>query len=348
MKNKRKYLHICTYTLFNDPYIKFINKNFIQKDHLFLILTNKGKVLLENNVKKTSKNIKNLLSLIKESYKCEKIFLHGLVHREIVLLFFFQPWLLKKCYWVIFGEDLYFYEFRENRFLSNLYEFARGFVIKRLYGLITYIKGDYDLAKKWYRLDGIYFNCLLYPNNLFKNHNLDKIINRDNKIYIQVGNSADPAHNHFKVFDKLKVYTDKPIEIVCPLAYGYDDYRDKVINEGVKIFGDKFKPMTELISTDDYSKFLSKIDIAIFNHKGQRALGNIIELISLGKKVYIRDNITTWNLCQELGIKIYSYNNDFNSLFEKMPEDARQKNIENIRKNFSEEKLIKQWKLIFK
>ena len=38
----------------------------------------------------------------------------------------------------------------------------------------------------------------------------------------------------------------------------------------------------------DYLKILGKIDIAIFNHERQQAVGNITSLLGLGKKVYIK------------------------------------------------------------
>ena len=347
-KNKVKYLHIFTYVLFIEPYVNFINKNFDSKEHLFLILTNTGEVNLRENVKKISKNLKDLLLLIREIYKCEKIFLHGLVHYEIVLILFTQPWLLRKCNWVIFGVDLYQHKFRKKSFKSDLYEIARKFVIKNMGGLISHIKGDYKLAQKWYGAKGKYYYSFLYPNNiLYKELNLSKTKEDNKKIYIQVGNSADPALNHLEVFKKLEKYKDKTIEIICPLAYGYDDYRNKVIKEGTKVFGNKFNPIVELLSFEKYSELLAKNDIAIFSYEGQQAIGNILTLLGLGKKVYIRDDITSWELCSDLGLKVYSYNKDFNGLFKEMPDDVKLKNIDNIRKHFTEKKLKEDWQKIF-
>ncbi|MFA5392081.1 MAG: TDP-N-acetylfucosamine:lipid II N-acetylfucosaminyltransferase [Candidatus Paceibacterota bacterium] len=346
-KNKVKYLHIFTYVLFIEPYVNFINKNFNSKEHLFLILTNTGKVNLRENVKKISKNFKSLFLLIREIYRSEKIFLHGLVYYEIVLIFFLQPWLLKKCNWVVLGVDLYQYKFRKKNFKSNLYEVARRFVIKNMNGLMAFVKGDYELAQKWYGVKGKYYYSFLYPNLVYKELDLSKVKRDNGKTYIQVGNSADPALNHLEVFSKLKKYKDKAIEIICPLAYGNEGYGDKVIEEGTKIFGNKFNPVVELVSFEKYSELLTKIDIAIFSYEGQQALGNILILLGLGKKVYIRDDITSWKLCSDLGLKVYSLNKDFNELFQEMPNNVKLKNIDNIKKHFTEKKLKEDWEKIF-
>jgi RNAse (barnase) inhibitor barstar len=345
-KNKVKYLHIFTYTLFIEPYVNFINKNFDSKEHLFLILTNTGKVNLRENVKKVSRNFKSLLLLIREIYKCEKIFLHGLVHYEIVLIFFLQPWLLRKCNWVVFGVDLYQYKFRKKSFKSNLYEVARRLVIKNTSGIVAFIKGDYKLAQKWYGVKGKHYYSFLYPNVIYKELDLPKVRRDNEKIYIQVGNAADPALNHLEVFNQLEKHKDKAIEIICPLAYGDEDYRNKVIKEGTKIFGNKFNPIIELVSFEKYSELLAKVDIAIFNFKGQQAGYNILILIGLGKKVYIRNDVTFWQLCSDFGLKVYSYN-DLDRLFEKIPNDIKLNNIDIIKNHFTEKKLKEDWEKIF-
>ena len=52
--------------------------------------------------------------------------------------------------------------------------------------------------------------------------------------------------------------------------------------------------MTDLMSFDDYNKYLASIDIAIFHHDRQQAMGNVIGLISLGKKVVLKDSISSY------------------------------------------------------
>lgn len=336
--------------IFSEPYIEFINKNFNDSEHFFYHI---GQDKRTNKVRR--KNIAfvtklKYFELMKDMYKAEKIFLHGLSSPPIVIILFIQPWLLKKCNWCVWGGDLYYYKYRKKSFKSDVYERLRKFVIKNMGGLITHVKGDYELAQKWYGAKGKYYYSFMYPSNLYKEYDLSKAKRDYGKTYIKVGNSADPSNNYLEVLKKLERYKDKDIEIICPLSYGNPgnpEYRDLVISEGKKIFGDKFIPLTEFLSFKEYLALLAKVDIAIFNHHRQQAMGSITTLLGLGKKVYIRDDITTWDFCLDHGLKVFSSNGDFDDLFEEMDEDIRLKNIENIRNKFSEEKLKNDWSKIF-
>ncbi|WP_226678987.1 TDP-N-acetylfucosamine:lipid II N-acetylfucosaminyltransferase [Mesobacillus jeotgali] len=347
-----EYLHIFknTNAKFSDPYIEFINEHFDSNKHQFILLGKKN-----NSQKHPSKNVRDylgnsLISLVllnRYMYKSKQIFLHGLFIPHIILLLFIQPWLIKKSYWLIWGEDLYYYKNRKNGIKSSVYELVRKFVIRHLGGLVTHIKGDYELAKSWYGAKGKYFYSFMYPSNLFNDYNLSKI-EKDKPMFIQVGNSASSNNEHIEIFEKLAKYKNKDIKIICPLSYGDTEYRRKVIKDGSRIFGEKFLPITEFLPLEEYLELLGKIDIAIFNHKRQQAMGNITTLLGLGKKVYIRDDITTWDFCIQHGLKVYNSNNDFENLFEVIPITEKTNNVERIMKQFSINKLKTDWNTIFK
>ena len=212
-------------------------------------------------------------------------------------------------------------------------------------GLITHLNGDYLYAKKTYNVKGNYFYCLIYLSNVFGNYNFEKRVNKE--IKIQVGNSADFSNNHLEIFEKLRNVKDNNIKIVCPLSYGENNkYTKKVIEKGKHIFGKKFIPILEYLPFKEYLKLLSEIDIAIFNHDRQQAMGNIITLIGLGKKVYLRDDISTWNSLNEINLKVFSFNNSDFSLELLRKEEIIENNLI-INRNYSESKLIEQWQKIF-
>lgn len=98
---------------------------------------------------------------------------------------------------------------------------------------------------------------------------------------------------------------------------------------------------------NQYLELLAKVDIAIFNHKRQQALGDITTLLGICKKVYICEDITIWQFCIDHDLKVYSSNGDFEDLFEKMNEEIKQNNIENVKSKFSEEKLVEDLNQIF-
>jgi dTDP-N-acetylfucosamine:lipid II N-acetylfucosaminyltransferase len=345
-----KHLHIFPDEKFTSSYIQFVNKHFTEKEHLFLIFYKTGQTKYSyKNVIELSNDIKGLLTLIKEMYRCDKIYLHSLFIMKVVMLLFFQPWLLKKSKWIVWGGDLYCYRDIRRTIKEKLKEGMRQIVIKNVGGLITHIKGDYDLAKVWYKAKGKHYYSFMYPSNLYEEFDFTSVQIKTDKKYIQVGNSADPSNNHIEIFGKLlTLRKNADYEIICPLSYGKSSYAESVIQKGYELFGNKFIPLTEFMPFGKYLEILAKIDIAIFNHKRQQAVGNITTLLSLGKKVYIRDDITTWEFCKDHNLIVYSVNNEFEGLFEPLPIEVKNMNKASMKKQFSEENLVSDWESIFR
>jgi dTDP-N-acetylfucosamine:lipid II N-acetylfucosaminyltransferase len=212
-----------------------------------------------------------------------------------------------------------------------------------LHGLITYIKGDYELAQKWYGATGTYYECFMYPSNLYKEYDIKP--RAHDTINIQVGNSADPTNNHIEVFEKLAIYKHKNIKVYVPLSYGGNpEYAQKIISVGNDMFGDKFIAMTDFMSFDNYLDFLADIDIAVFNHNRQQAMGNAITLLGLGKKVYIRNDVTPWEMFEERGIKVLDV---ANIELSELDQATKQQNMEKVKEQFSKKYLIKQLETVF-
>lgn len=347
-KNNR-ILHVCHIEKFIPDFIKFINENFNTQEHKFLIFGDTANDLsIENyvNVKVVGLNnftqLKVLIELILEMHKSHKIVLHGLFNIRIVQTLFFAPWILKKCYWAIWGGDLYAYQKQKNTWTSKKKEFYRSFVIKRMGHFITHMKGDYDLARKWYGAQGKWHECFLYPSNLYKDYRLKA--KKDDTVNIQVGNSADPSNNHKEILERLLPYKEENIRIFAPLSYGDAGYAEELIKFGNAHFGEKFIPLLKFMPFDEYLEFLSEIDIAIFNHKRQQAMGNSIVLSGLGKKVLMRNDVPQWNYLKHHGIKVYDNQGlDLNILSEEVAERNRKR----VSELFSKDNLLFQLNLLF-
>lgn len=145
--------------------------------------------------------------------------------------------------------------------------------------------------------------CFMYTSNLYKEYDVPH--KQHSGINILVGNSADPSNNHLEVFDKLEAFKDRDIKIYAPLTYGNQDYAKSIIEEAKQRFGDKFEALTEHMPFNQYIEFLGKIDIAIFNHKRQQAMGNTITLLGLGKKVFMRQDTVQYKFLSEHHIQIF-------------------------------------------
>jgi len=342
-------LHIIPEEKFTNPFIRFIKAHFNESDHAILSYNKSLKTIRNSDEKLSNKtSLSRILFFIYQLNKAEKIILHGLFSSHLILILLIQPFLLKKCFWVIWGGDLYYYNSRSRTFKSNIYEYARKIVIRRLGGFITQVKNDYELVKLWYGVKGKYHYCFMYPSNLYKEYTNEKITTKSSKLIIQLGNSSDKSNNHIEILDKLARYKDKDIEIICPLSYG-DKRQANIVKEyGNNLFGKKFVPILDFLKIDEYIELLNKVDVAIFNHERQQALGNITTLLGLGKKVYIREEVSTWAFCQDHKLKVYSLNDSLEKIFEKMDINLSTNNIKNVKKRFSEEKLIEDLNNIFR
>lgn len=291
-------LHIGPCDKFIPPFIEFVKDNFDFSKHEFLLSNSmsENEFISYPNVKLSGKDkvskIRHYASVISKMRQADKIILHSLFDIKIVQILFFSPWLLKKCYWVMWGGDLYVHSLGKRTRYWYKNEFFRRPVIKNMGHLVTYIKGDVDLARKWYGATGEYHECLMYLSNTYKALDIPNI--KSSTINIQIGNSADPSNNHIEILDKLLPFKDKNIRIYAPLSYGDKAHAKEVISTGKELFGDKFIALTDFMPFEEYLKFLGSIDIAIFNHKRQQAMGNTITLLGLGKTVFIRSDTTQW------------------------------------------------------
>jgi len=319
---------------FIPPFIDFIDHHFDSTKHTFILL---GKPRYEygltkkHNVKWIDKT--KVLLFLRELYRADKIIIHGLWSELTILLLFLQPWLLKKCYWVMWGGDFYF---------PKEHSWIKKQVMKKMGHYVTSVRGDYELGQQWYGAKGEYHHCLVYPSNLYKNYVVQG--KKETTITIQIGNSADPTNNHREIFKKLEKYKGENIKIFAPLSYGDQTYARMIADKGHQLFGDKFFPIVGFMPFEQYLEFLNGIDIAIFAHNRQQAMGNTITLLGLGKKVYMKKEVTSCKTFNDLEIQTF----DIETItMDPILDAVKEKNRAQIKKYFSEEALIEQLRNIF-
>lgn len=342
-------LHLFNSDKFTKSYYEFIESNkeeFSEKHQFFIGTKAKGYPLPSGkNVVSVSKIgfVSAYYWLIIALLKSDKIFLHSIWKDKLLLLFIFFPHLVNKTCWVIWGHDLYKGQLENKSLRKNVFELIRRYVIKRIRVITTTVPGDFELAKKWYGTKAFFVQNLMYVSHLARIQQFRKI---GNELIIQVGNSADPSNRHEEIFDVLersKIPSDTKIYV--PLSYGSQEYAEKIMHVGKKKFGNRFYGLSSFMSTENYNKYLMNIDIAIFYHDRQQGMGNIIGLLSLGKKVYIRGNISSWDYFVGLGLKIYDFNQGIS--FDEIPLIDADRNIHICRMVFSHENLKSKWRFLF-
>lgn len=346
MRNN-KILHILYPEKFFRDYIHFIAENFDSREHLFLYLKTRGDEPSYPNVKRMRFYRIPILfhwELYRLMLAHNKVMLHSLSKKRIVNFLFLFPWFSKKCYWLLWGGDMYYrLSNTSSGRKKNLGNYMFSHVVKKLGYILTHIKGDVDIARKEFGFKGFHYNCMLYPSNLFNDVALEK--KSSEGLTLLLGNSSHKSNNHKEIIDRIAYLRNSDVRIFCPLSYGSKRVAEDVANYGNLVFGNKFIPLMNFISKNEYLELLGAVDVAIFNHWRQQGVGNIISLLGLGKTVYLRQEVTTWDMLVDKGITV----KDVRTLdrLELIHPSERDVNVAIVKACFSKEVLVEQYKDIF-
>ncbi|MEL4386694.1 TDP-N-acetylfucosamine:lipid II N-acetylfucosaminyltransferase [Shewanella xiamenensis] len=350
----KKILHIACLDKFIPGFIEIVRQHFVGKPHTMITFGDIRKYPYVQSPTfsnfSTLKSFRCFLKLIVNMQQNDKIILHGLFSTHLVILLCFMPWLHKKCYWIIWGGDLYFHKLAVKNSRYHILEFFRKFLISRLGGFITYVEGDYLNAQQWYHASGKLHECIMYKSNIYSGAALTEgeltKSPDSSKVNIQVGNSADPTNNHLQVFEQLNQLDvqNRVGKIYCPLSYGNPSYAAEIKQLGEAMFGDKFYPLMDFMPLSQYNEILDKVDIAIFAHNRQQAMGNTINLLGRGKTVYMRADTSSYAQLTKLGIKVFALED-----LSLTPQTNKVAIINNqrVRNYFCEENLVKQLTSIY-
>ncbi|CAK8711711.1 hypothetical protein GCAAIG_01010 [Candidatus Electronema halotolerans] len=151
---------------------------------------------------------------------------------------------------------------------------------------IPVIDLEYKLVAElnpWFKAKYICWNYGSAEENLLSDNKYDDIGDD-----ILVGNSASATNNHLDTFILLKNNFDiENRKIIVPLSYGDTWYRDQIIKNGRRMFGDKFVPIVNFLPKNEYIDLLNRCGYVFMNHLRQQALGNICIMMLKGARIYL-------------------------------------------------------------
>lgn len=312
--SKVKYLHVGSAAVFIGPLLKVIDAEFDRDEHLFILydslagqsLREEKNVIIYNG--RSFKGICCYVLILWYLFAARKVFLHGLFDVKMLLLLFLTPFWGGKVYWIAWGGDLYDRFYESGGIRGGLTKYLRARVIKRVKHIVTYLRGDYRRASEWFGCDAEYHECFVYPSNICEVPDADCNNAFGAGLNVMVGNSANPLNNHEEVFRKLVDVLPLDARVYAPLSYGDEAYRGFVIELGNNLFGDRFSALERLMPLEEYEYFLKSIDVFIFNHPIQQAMGNTIKALGLGKTVFLREGTSQWELFKNIGVEVLSTN----------------------------------------
>jgi hypothetical protein len=178
--------------------------------------------------------------------------------------------------------------------------------IERLSVFSPVLPSEYDCvrnARNWKRFpERAQWNYGTIEDNFIKGFEEEQV----NGSAILVGNSASVCCNHLDVFTMLHQIDLTDRKIVVPLSYGDKDYGQIIMETGQDYFGENFYPLTNFLPVRDYVATIKKCGYVIMNQKRQQAVGNIVIMLYLGARVFLREENPTYPFLKEMGIALSS------------------------------------------
>lgn len=307
------YFHIFTSeSVYSSALLNLLERNIDLKNHFFYFGFGKKQKITPTYSTQLSQQIKYLqkpadIAFLLKNLKAVKwIYLHYLAYDPTLLFWATNRLLLKKTTWVVWGNDIYSYYKRNKNLKTRIYEYLRVKIIAQIPEIAAFVREDYDLIKSIYKTNAVYSD-ILYPIPVNIEHlNFEKESSTTSSLKFMIGNSGDPSNLHHEIIDYLARFKDENVQVFCPLSYGGSkEYRDSVLKQGKQTFGDNFVALTSHLGKEEYGCFLNSIDVAIMNHKRQQGLGNILALLYLDKKVFLRSEITSYKYFQRQNCAVY-------------------------------------------
>ena len=351
----KKYLHIINQEseIFMKDIIKMINEEFKMEEINFFMTTDRN--LYEScstyeNVEYIEKE--ELVKYINQEYKnYDYILVHSMnfTFKQLIKI---KKASMKKTIWGIWGHDLYY---KNTNIKDKIKIFVKKKIFSNLYGVGLGFKYDIIEVKK---IVGENPHIFYLPygyekGSTEKNIKIYSEIKEDKNYYrIMIGHCGFKFINHIEIMKKLLKYKEENIKISLVLAYGENDYIEEVKKFALQNFEEnKIEIIDNLMSKNEYFKYLKSVDIAIFDYKNQAGLGNIAKLAYLEKKIFLKESGIIKLAFDLEGLESYCVkdldNMKYDEFITEIEEQEKEK-LHNYGKLFiSETTILNAWKKFF-
>lgn len=179
-------------------------------------------------------------------------------------------------------------------------------VLSRIDYISTVLDSEYELLRTNPNIKAKFFR-FKYTRPFHVSYN-DYLIDFHLSKYILIGNSGDETNNHL---DVLAIVERRNITtpLYVPLAYGGEQTYLERVKDRLISNPDNIAQMT-FIERTKYLEILHQCRAAVFGHIRQQALGNISVMLMQGCNVFLYKDSVTYKYYKELGLYIYSIEED--------------------------------------
>jgi hypothetical protein len=175
-------------------------------------------------------------------------------------------------------------------------------VIEKITVFSPVLPKEYDMVKnsrKWkYFPQFASWNYGTIEDNLIKGFEGEVVTGNA----ILVGNSATYTGNHLEALELLHTLGVKGRQVVAPLSYGDPLLAQELTSLGQALFSDHFEPLMDYMPVQDYVAIIRKCGYVIMNHVRQQAVGNIVIMLYLGARVFVREENPVYDFFKNSGV----------------------------------------------
>lgn len=336
--NAARYVHLMFNDKFNKPFVDFLNRHFDPSEHLVLC-----KRWFSEHPFPTGPNVVEVATFRGLDFSVptlRQVICHSVFDPEIVDLLYENRQWLEKSVWIVWGGDLY----QAPRDEKN--DYVRGHFHGHWAGV------DFPLVRERYGAQG--WNCRVAYQFPIRKEMLDRVVAlRSSKaahgglIRVQVNNSCHEST--IPVLKALARFRDRDLVVRTIVSYGNLQAKDEVLQVGRELFGSRFEVIDEFMSAEQYARWLDEIDILVLNQPRQQGVGNTMASMYLGKKIFIRSDVTTFGF-NDMGARVYdslaipsiSWEDFVNN-----PPEAKDRNFAFALKSLDEDSLAESYKKAF-
>jgi hypothetical protein len=281
----------------------------------------------------------------------DRVVIHQLSDPRLLLYLFVFRTAARKCAWMIWGGDVYYFRYRPRTWPHALRERLRRAVIPAIPLVGAIVPGDFEVVRETYGSRARYVRAFYpLPMDVRSLEPAPPAPRGGRPVTVLVGNSGDPSNEQAGVLRALARFRDEGLRILAPLSYGDRAHVASVVALGRELFGERFTALTEFLPPEQYARAIREVDAAIMNHAFQQGLGNVVALLLLGKKVYVRRETTTYAYLRDLGIRVFDTHAipamSLTELIDFSPEEGA-RNAATLREHLSGPNAVAGWRALF-
>lgn len=234
-----------------------------------------------------------------------------------------------KIAWYFWGGEIYSRDELTASFLAPVTKFLylvhnlwkpqsihRGWQLpKELYQRINYCltgeQEEYEYAKAFLHnsMDFIWYTCYSIEETIGSLKN--ERVHGNNVLFC---NSADVKNNMFDAALRMRRRSYrkhlKNRKVIMPVSYGNPWVRNIMLKIGPRCFN-RFEPLINYMPREEYNAMMLGCSTLILPYYQPAGQGNIITAMWLGMRVYISEKSIAYNFFKRIGVKIYSFESDF-------------------------------------